>query len=504
MREARESRRGFARLPARTTTRAGPPPSSSPRSRRSPSARPRTRSSSPPSAARAGTTRSSALVSNEREAVAALAADAVCACADKRPAGARSRIAAASAPGRRTSPPSRSGAIARPLRFSLRHVREPNLGGEKKSIPNIAWHSGVVLARWLAGYAERRASDPARSRPAAAKRVFAPDEDDDDDDAIDALEIGAGLGAPSFAAAAYALASRVAVTDVDPAAVRNAAYNAARGAVFRRRARVETDGRLIGRLGRRRVFRRVRSRGSIARRRAVRRDDAGLERPGAHPRGRARAPRARPEVARRVVGDEEEDVDVSRRGLPRRPATTSSPTTTPPPPPPPPRRRRLRVASASCWARTSCTRTAWLGASRAPSASVWTSRGVALICNPAPEHRAGAAELPDALEANGWSGCGGASRARASRRDGGGDGGRRAGRLRDPREGRGGGAAGRGGRRRGVGPVRRVKQARGFSEGEGEGAGAGAKTASKRKPQRRSDIFFYRRAEALRLGSTRS
>ena len=78
--------------------------------------------------------------------------------------------------------------------------------------------------------AERRASDPARSRPAAAKRVFAPDEDDDDDDAIDALEIGAGLGAPSFAAAAYALASRVAVTDVDPAAVRNAAYNAACGA----------------------------------------------------------------------------------------------------------------------------------------------------------------------------------------------------------------------------------------------------------------------------------
>ena len=62
------------------------------------------------------------------------------------------------------------------LALRLRHVRE--LGdGHQKSIPNIVWHSGVVLARWLSR----------RPELVRGKEV---------------LEIGAGLGAPGMTAAA--------------------------------------------------------------------------------------------------------------------------------------------------------------------------------------------------------------------------------------------------------------------------------------------------------------
>ena len=81
----------------------------------------------------------------------------------------------------------------------MRHVREPE-GGEKRRIPNIAWDSGLILSRWIARHPES----------VAGKSV---------------LEIGAGLGAPSLTAA-HRGARKVALTDVDPTAVRNAAYNA--------------------------------------------------------------------------------------------------------------------------------------------------------------------------------------------------------------------------------------------------------------------------------------
>jgi hypothetical protein len=81
----------------------------------------------------------------------------------------------------------------------MRHVREPE-GGEKRRIPNIAWDSGLILSRWIARHPES----------VAGKSV---------------LEIGAGLGAPSLTAA-HRGARKVALTDVDPTAVLNAAYNA--------------------------------------------------------------------------------------------------------------------------------------------------------------------------------------------------------------------------------------------------------------------------------------
>jgi hypothetical protein len=336
------------------------------------------------------------LVSHEREAVAALAADAVCACADNVPPGGAFPDRGGLGSGAPDVTAVAVGRLARPLRFSLRHVREPNLGGEKKSIPNIAWHSGVVLARWLAGYAERRASDPARSRPDAAKRVFAPDEDDDDDDAIDALEIGAGLGAPSFAAAAYALASRVAVTDVDPTAVRNAAYNAACGARCSDGARAskptdassdasdaDASSAAFARAARSRV---------AARCVATTLDWNDPEPILAGVRARlARDPRwrgASSETRRRTSTSRDGDFAASRDDFSDDASASASSS--------PPRRFRL-VLGADVVHEDGMAR----GVARAVGECLDLARGVALICNPAPEHRAGAAELPDALEANG-------------------------------------------------------------------------------------------------------
>ena len=94
----------------------------------------------------------------------------------------------------------RVGTLAAPLTLRMRHVREGYGGGERRRIPNIAWDSGLVLARWISRHPEL----------VAGKSV---------------LEIGAGLGAPSMAAARWG-ASMVALTDADPLATRNAAYNA--------------------------------------------------------------------------------------------------------------------------------------------------------------------------------------------------------------------------------------------------------------------------------------
>lgn len=134
-------------------------------------------------------------------AVAACAGDALQMCADRNPPGAP--FPARGGLGLR---PDRTvlhvGTLRAPLSLHLRHARE-NLGGAKKSIPNIAWHSGVALARWLA-----RNEDVVRG--------------------ADVVEIGAGLGAPGLAAAAFG-ASAVVLTDRDGAAVRNLRYNAGRG-----------------------------------------------------------------------------------------------------------------------------------------------------------------------------------------------------------------------------------------------------------------------------------
>lgn len=142
------------------------------------------------------------LVSHPDESVAAAAAECICACVDAVPPGLRfpSRGALGAAPTHTTLHVGRLGA---PFELRLRHVRESHLGGEKKSIPNIVWHSGVALARWLS-----RRSELVTGR--------------------EALEIGAGLGVPGMTAAAVG-AARVAITDVDGAAVRNARYNVARG-----------------------------------------------------------------------------------------------------------------------------------------------------------------------------------------------------------------------------------------------------------------------------------
>ena len=134
-------------------------------------------------------------------AVAACAGDALQMCADRNPPGAP--FPARGGLGLR---PDRTvlhvGTLRAPLSLHLRHARE-NLGGAKKSIPNIAWHSGVALARWLA-----RNEKVVRG--------------------ADVVEIGAGLGAPGLAAAAFG-ASAVVLTDRDGAAVRNLRYNAGRG-----------------------------------------------------------------------------------------------------------------------------------------------------------------------------------------------------------------------------------------------------------------------------------
>ena len=134
-------------------------------------------------------------------AVAACAGDALQMCADRNPPGAP--FPARGGLGLR---PDRTvlhvGTLHAPLSLHLRHARE-NLGGAKKSIPNIAWHSGVALARWLA-----RNENVVRG--------------------ADVVEIGAGLGAPGLAAAAFG-ASAVVLTDRDGAAVRNLRYNAGRG-----------------------------------------------------------------------------------------------------------------------------------------------------------------------------------------------------------------------------------------------------------------------------------
>ena len=134
-------------------------------------------------------------------AVAACAGDALQMCAHRNPPGAP--FPARGGLGLR---PDRTvlhvGTLRAPLSLHLRHARE-NLGGAKKSIPNIAWHSGVALARWLA-----RNEKVVRG--------------------ADVVEIGAGLGAPGLAAAAFG-ANAVVLTDRDGAAVRNLRYNAGRG-----------------------------------------------------------------------------------------------------------------------------------------------------------------------------------------------------------------------------------------------------------------------------------
>ena len=134
-------------------------------------------------------------------AVAACAGDALQMCADRNPPGAP--FPARGGLGLR---PDRTvlhvGTLRAPLSLHLRHARE-NLGGAKKSIPNIAWHSGVALARWLA----------------RNEKVVS---------GADVVEIGAGLGAPGLTAAAFG-ASAVVLTDRDGAAVRNLRYNAGRG-----------------------------------------------------------------------------------------------------------------------------------------------------------------------------------------------------------------------------------------------------------------------------------
>ena len=141
------------------------------------------------------------LVTDAREAVAACAGDALQMCAERNPPGAP--FPARGGLGLR---PDRTvlhvGTLRAPLSLHLRQVRE-SLGGEKKSIPNIAWHSGVALARWLA-----RRAEVVRG--------------------ADVVEIGAGLGAPGLTAAAFG-AGRVVLTDRDGSAVRNLRYNAGRG-----------------------------------------------------------------------------------------------------------------------------------------------------------------------------------------------------------------------------------------------------------------------------------
>ena len=137
------------------------------------------------------------LVTHEVPEVASAAADAMEACSKHCPPG-------ASFPARGdVDEPSHAilgvGTLANPLTLRMRHVREPE-GGEKRRIPNIAWDSGLILSRWIARHPES----------VAGKSV---------------LEIGAGLGAPSLTAA-HRGARKVALTDVDPTAVRNAAYNA--------------------------------------------------------------------------------------------------------------------------------------------------------------------------------------------------------------------------------------------------------------------------------------
>lgn len=144
------------------------------------------------------------LVGHPDDDVAAAAGDAMCACVAQCPPG-------SAFPSRgEVDAPHFSlvdvGTLRRPLALRLRHVREPeSMGGEgKKSIPNIVWPSGVVLARWLARH------------PELVKDA-------------EVLEMGAGLGAPGMTAAAFG-ARRVVLTDADPAAVRNMAYNARQGA----------------------------------------------------------------------------------------------------------------------------------------------------------------------------------------------------------------------------------------------------------------------------------
>ena len=141
------------------------------------------------------------LVMHEHEEVSTAAGDALQVCADLNPPG-----SPFPARGGSNLRPDRTvlkvGNLHGPLDLHLRHARE-HLGGAKKSIPNIAWHSSVVLSRWIA------------FRPELFENK-------------ECLEIGAGLGAPGFTASAFG-AQSVTLTDVDGAAVRNLRYNAGRG-----------------------------------------------------------------------------------------------------------------------------------------------------------------------------------------------------------------------------------------------------------------------------------
>ena len=445
-----------------STTRRRPPRRSQ-RSRPSPRRRRRTRSSSPPSGEARGHDALFRLVSNEREAVAAWPPTR-CACADNVPPGARSRIAAASAPGRRTSPPSRSGASRARCGSACgtRARTEPGRREEVHPEHRVAQRRRArAMARGVRGAAsERPGSIETRRRETRLRPKTT----------TTTTRSTRARSAPSARRASTprgALASRVAVTDVDPAAVRNAAYNAARGARCSDGARASkaTDASRTP-PGRRRVFRRVRSRGSIAR--AARCVATTLDWNDPEPilAGVRRAPRgttsSRSGAARRrgrrrrtstsrdgdfaASRDDVVSDDDFRLRLRLRVVVASAPL-----PPRVGRGRRARGRHGS-------------GVARAVGELIGPRARRRADMQPRARAQGGRGRAPGRAGGERRSSFAAARRERASRvgmeeetedvalDD-----------LRDPKRGGGGGAAGRGGRRRGVGPVRRVKQARGFA-----------------------------------------
>ena len=337
----------------------------------------RTRSSSPPGGR--GHDALFRLVSHEREAVAALAADAVCACADNVPPGARSRIAAASAPGRWTSPPSRS-APPRPLRFSLRHVREP--GGEKK--PSRTSRGTAASYRAMACGVRGAASErPGSIETRRCERVFAQRRRRRRRRRDRRARDGAGLGAPSSPPRVRARVARRRHGRGPPRfETPRTTRRAARGVPTARASKPTDAYRTPDADASSAAF----ATGPIAAAGAAAATTLDWA-TRAHPRGR-RAPARDPRW--RGASSETRRTSTSATGTRAAPRRRRL------------RRRRLRlrlrvvVVSAPlrpCWARTSCTRTAWLGR-RAPSASVWTRARRRADMQPAPEHRAGAAELP--------------------------------------------------------------------------------------------------------------
>ena len=187
---------------------------------------------------------------------------------------------------------------------------------------------------------------------------------------------------------------------MDPAAVRNAAYNAACGARCSDGARAskptdassdasdaDASSAAFARAARSRV---------AARCVATTLDWNDPEPILAGVRARlARDPRwrgASSETRRRTSTSRDGDLAASRDDVVSAFAASASASASSPPP----RRFRL-VLGADVVHEDGMAR----GVARAVGECLDLARGVALICNPAPEHRAGAAELPDALEANG-------------------------------------------------------------------------------------------------------